>query len=589
VKIKIALVFVLSLLLGAPAFGQDVPAKVEQPWYSQGRISNINVTNASAATALPATGNVALICNTGSNDAYLAFGGSSASVTTANGSWLKSGLCGAYDRFPIGQSGPFAYVAAITASSTTTLYVETGLGTPPGSMAGGGGGGGGGGAITVADGADVAQGATTDAACAGDNTSGCTIEARLQRLAQRLTTINTTLNSPFQAGGSVGISGTLPAFASPPSVNQGTTPWVVTGAGGTFPVTGTFWQATQPVSLASLPNFGSPQAVTQPDVRASATISSGTLNAAVTVNLNNGEGVTAFAVSGLTGSGATLTIECSDDAGTTWAACNGIQPATGNLITTLTTDQQFRVNTGGRTNARVRVSTAAGAQTITVATNASSVSSAVALSSPLPAGTNFLGSMGLTQWATGTLGAMANYGTSPGAVLVPGVNAFVTNAGVAQGSATSGQTGPLIQGAVTATAPAYSNAQTSPLSLFPEGGVRFTPQPSATAGAGIAPVVSGSAEASHVLKGSPGNLYGFSVSPGIAGAYVMLFDATSAPTDGAVTPKKCYGPISNAPFGASWQPGPPLNFATGIVVVVSTTGCFTKTGSATAFIAGEVQ
>src|SRR4051812_21982985 len=30
-------------------------------------------------------------------------------------------------------------------------------------------------------------------------------------------------------------------------------------------------------------------------------------------------------------------------------------------------------------------------------------------------------------WAGGTLGAMANYGTSPGAVLVPGVNAFITN------------------------------------------------------------------------------------------------------------------------------------------------------------------
>jgi hypothetical protein len=35
----------------------------------------------------------------------------------------------------------------------------------------------------------------------------------------------------------------------------------------------------------------------------------------------------------------------------------------------------------------------------------------------------------VTTWANGTLGAMQNYGTSPGAVLVPGVNAFVTNAG----------------------------------------------------------------------------------------------------------------------------------------------------------------
>jgi hypothetical protein len=33
----------------------------------------------------------------------------------------------------------------------------------------------------------------------------------------------------------------------------------------------------------------------------------------------------------------------------------------------------------------------------------------------------------IPTWAGGTLGAMANYGTSPGAVLVPGVNAFVTN------------------------------------------------------------------------------------------------------------------------------------------------------------------
>ncbi|HTR14077.1 MAG TPA: hypothetical protein VMI72_12695 [Roseiarcus sp.] len=37
------------------------------------------------------------------------------------------------------------------------------------------------------------------------------------------------------------------------------------------------------------------------------------------------------------------------------------------------------------------------------------------------------GSSSITTWASGTLGSMANYGTSPGAVLVPGVNAYVTN------------------------------------------------------------------------------------------------------------------------------------------------------------------
>lgn len=47
---------------------------------------------------------------------------------------------------------------------------------------------------------------------------------------------------------------------------------------------------------------------------------------------------------------------------------------------------------------------------------------------------NCLPNLSLFQWAGSNLGAMANYGTSPGAVLVPGVNAFVTNTVTAQGA-----------------------------------------------------------------------------------------------------------------------------------------------------------
>jgi len=153
----------------------------------------------------------------------------------------------------------------------------------------------------------------------------------------------------------------------------------------------------------------------------------------------------------------------------------------------------------------------------------------------------------ITAWGGGTLGAMANYGTSPGAVLVPGMNAFITNvpavsqsgnwtsrivgniggvfdfvgqnaaspansilmgaqfqttpttitpgnasplqmdnagnllvnlkagggaAGYAQGSTTSGQLGPLVQGAVTTGAPTYTTGQTDPLSLTTAGETR---------------------------------------------------------------------------------------------------------------------
>lgn len=49
----------------------------------------------------------------------------------------------------------------------------------------------------------------------------------------------------------------------------------------------------------------------------------------------------------------------------------------------------------------------------------------------------------VNTWAAGTLGAMANYGTSPGAVLVPGINAFVTNTN-ANGSATSANSSPVV-------------------------------------------------------------------------------------------------------------------------------------------------
>ncbi len=43
----------------------------------------------------------------------------------------------------------------------------------------------------------------------------------------------------------------------------------------------------------------------------------------------------------------------------------------------------------------------------------------------------------ITQWGGGILGAMANYGTTPGAVLVPGVNAFVTAGSITANAGTN--------------------------------------------------------------------------------------------------------------------------------------------------------
>jgi hypothetical protein len=119
--------------------------------------------------------------------------------------------------------------------------------------------------------------------------------------------------------------------------------------------------------------------------------------------------------------------------------------------------------------------------------------------------------------------------------------------------------------------------------------VQTTTAPSSLAAAGIAPVVSASAEGTHVLKGTPGNLYDLYVTTGTTPGYVMTFNATSAPGDGAVTPIDCIQAPASQTTALFTLASPPEVFSTGISVAFSTTGCFTKTVSATAFFHGRVQ
>lgn len=93
---------------------------------------------------------------------------------------------------------------------------------------------------------------------------------------------------------------------------------------------------------------------------------------------------------------------------------------------------------------------------------------------------------------------------------------------------------------------------------------------------------------SRVLKPSSGLLFGFNVTSGASAGYVLLLDAAADPGNGAVTPKKCFVLGANTSMTAFWD-AVPIAFTNGIVVIFSTTGCFTETQSATAFISGEVQ
>lgn len=70
--------------------------------------------------------------------------------------------------------------------------------------------------------------------------------------------------------------------------------------------------------------------------------------------------------------------------------------------------------------------------------------------------------------------------------------------------------------------------------------------------------------------------------------WVMVYNATSAPADGAVTPFQCYAlPAGTTSMGIDFPEPPTL--ATGVVIGVSTTGPFTKTASTHAFISAAYR
>lgn len=95
------------------------------------------------------------------------------------------------------------------------------------------------------------------------------------------------------------------------------------------------------------------------------------------------------------------------------------------------------------------------------------------------------------------------------------------------------------------------------------------------------------AEASRVLCATACLLSGFQVNSAGTAVYVMLFDATSAPDDGAVTPVKWYRLATESTGSAIWTD--PMRMNTGAVLVCSSTGPFTKTASATCTFSGEIR
>lgn len=109
------------------------------------------------------------------------------------------------------------------------------------------------------------------------------------------------------------------------------------------------------------------------------------------------------------------------------------------------------------------------------------------------------------------------------------------------------------------------------------------------------------AESSHVFKpAGPANVVKFQVNTGGSAVWVMVFDATTAPTAGTVTGcstvaatrpcvAKWYQVAINSTLTDSWGSGPYLSLQTGMVVACSSTGPFTLTYSATCVFSAEAM
>lgn len=228
------------------------------------------------------------------------------------------------------------------------------------------------------------------------------------------------------------------------------------------------------------------------------------------------------------------------------------------------------------------------------------------------------------------LGAPSNFGTSPGAVMVPGVNAAVISSALPTGASTSANqateiaslanilaavqgdvpsvTGPLSAAAAAATKslmtggqylsslPTMTNTQQGAFLLDASSRqlVASTPSPAPAGEKSLTGNSCGSAVSSCVLKASAGNFFG-AYAECTSACWLMVFNATSAPSNGSTTAGigsgnlvECLDISANGSKSITY-PTFPRAFSVGITAVISSTACGTLTLSTVGFISGTVM
>lgn len=127
---KILLVLA-GLLFVIPAFAQGIGGgtQVYQNWYPTGNSPSVTIGNTSTAHLFPSVGPTARICNPGGVDMFVnPYGIDNTITATISSFWVPASSCVSYNIKP--GTVQYTYWAGITASGSTTAYVETGQGSP---------------------------------------------------------------------------------------------------------------------------------------------------------------------------------------------------------------------------------------------------------------------------------------------------------------------------------------------------------------------------------------------------------------------------------------------------------------------------
>lgn len=322
-----------------------------------------------------------------------------------------------------------------------------------------------------------------------------------------LASILTALGSPFQAGASIGntsfgISGTLPAFAATPTFNLGTLNGAATAANQTSVIgTAAAGTAATNAMLAGGQYNSSPITLTTTQQAALQVDANGFLKVNVSAGGASGGTSSSFGATfpstgtasgmsqgglmvALTGTSGNLNVQCANcsgsgvstvdkasfTSGTSLFVGNGgffQTTATSNPLTTGQQGmQQMTANRAGFVNLRDssanELGIAASPLQVSLANTGANATGLLVTGTggTFPVSQATAANLNATVVGTGTFAVQATIANPTGW----GINTL--------GSATSGQSGTLALGAVTAAAPTYTTAQSNALSLTTAGALR---------------------------------------------------------------------------------------------------------------------